>query len=348
MRSLLATFVLVLASSSVGCADEAGDLPAPTAGGTAPGDGPGPDGGVADARALEGGARDDASRPSKPSGPPKTDGTFARKTGLSYAPGSSHAIDLWVPNGSGPFPVVLYVHGGAWLEGDRGEAAPIAPRLASRGYVVASIDYRLSGAARFPAQIQDAKAAVRWLRAHAGDYDLDEGRIAAWGSSAGAHLAALLGTSGGVAALEDLAQGNPTQSSRVQAVVDWYGPTDFRQMDAQTVPGCQNANHDGASSPESALVGCAIQSGACAAKVAAASPIGYVDSTDPPHLLMHGTQDCTVPTGQSRLLDAALRGAGASSTLVLVNGLGHDFDGMRADTSRMQRIDAFLDATLYP
>ncbi len=294
MRSLLATFVLVLASSSVGCADEAGDLPAPTAGGTAPGNDPGPDGGVADARALEGGARDDASRPSKPSGPPKTDGTFARKTGLSYPQGSP-AIDLWVPNGSGPFPVVLYVHGGAWLEGDRGEAAPIAPRLASRGYVVASIDYRLSGAARFPAQIQDAKAAVRWLRAHAGDYDLDEGRIAAWGSSAGAHLAALLGTSGGVAALEDLAQGGFARSSRVQAVVDWYGPTDFRQMDAQTVPGCQNANHDG----KGLRRVCARrlrhpgQGVRCQGRRSGPHRLRRFQR---PTLLMHGTQDAAVPT----------------------------------------------------
>lgn len=349
MRALSAAsfLALVLGASSLGCADDAGGPLSPPSTDVAPGTGArAGDGGPA-APGVDGGTPSDAAPPAKPSGPPKTDGTFAKKTGLSYAPGPSHAIDLWVPSGDGPFPVVLYVHGGAWLEGDRSEAAPLAPRLAARGYVVASIDYRLSGAARFPAQIQDAKAAVRWLRAHAADHHIDEGRIAAWGSSAGAHLAALLGTSGGVAALEDLGQGNPTLSSRVQAVVDWYGPTDFRQMDAQTVPGCQNANHDGASSPESALVGCAIQTGACTAKVTAASPIAYVDAADPPHLLMHGTQDCTVPTGQSKIFDAALRGAGASSTLELVNGLGHDFDGMRADPARMQRIDAFLDASLY-
>ncbi|MBK7864943.1 MAG: alpha/beta hydrolase, partial [Archangiaceae bacterium] len=167
------------------------------------------------------------------------------------------------------------------------------------------IDYRLSGVARFPAQIHDVKAAVRWLRAHATQYRLDPARLSAWGQSAGAHLAMLLGTSSGVTALEDLSQGNPTESSRIGAVIDWFGPTDFLKMDAQTVSGCSSQNHDAADSPESKLVGCQIQT--CPQKSNAASPLTYVDAADPPMVLMHGAKDCTVPTPQANLMDAALR-----------------------------------------
>lgn len=276
---------------------------------------------------------------------PLTDGGYSKQT-TSYAAGGGHAIDLYVPSGPGPFPVIVYVHGGAWLEGDRGQAAPLAQREAARGFVVASIDYRLSQVAKWPAQLHDVKAAVRWLRGHADQLRLDPARFATWGESAGAHLAAMLGASGGVAALEDLGQGYASESSRVQAVIDWYGPTDFLQMDAQTVAGCQDANHDGANSPESRLVGCAIQS--CPQVVATASPQTYLDALDPPFLLMHGTKDCTVPTGQSRILDVALKAQGLDSTLVEVPNLGHDFDGLRSSPARMSQIEAFLDRVLYP
>jgi acetyl esterase/lipase len=289
------------------------------------------------------GAKGDAAP--RPSGPPKTDGTYTAHANLTYASGSAHALDLWVPNGKGPFPVVIYVHGGGWLEGDRSEGIPIAEHMAPRGYAVASVDYRLSQTAKFPAQIQDVKAAVRWLRAKASTYDLDVERFASWGESAGGHLAMLLGTSGGVAALEDASQGNGTQSSRVQAVVDWFGPTDFLQMDAQTVQGCANAHHDAADSPESKLVGCTIQS--CPQKVAQANPITFVDAADPPHVLMHGSKDCTVPTGQAKIMAAALGNAGVKATLVVVNGMGHDADPLLNDGAKMAQVDAFLDATLY-
>ncbi|MBX7097065.1 MAG: alpha/beta hydrolase [Myxococcaceae bacterium] len=308
------------------------------------------DAGPSDAGPHDAGVRDagaDAGNvDAGPPRPPHTDGGFTRFPGLSYAPGAAHGMDLTVPSGAGPFPLVLYIHGGAWLEGDRSEAQPLVDRQARRGYAVASIDYRLTPVAKFPAQIQDVKAAVRWLRAHAGQYHLDPARFASWGASAGGHLAMLVGTSGRVTALEDLSQGNPAESSAVQAVVDWYGPTDFLQMDAQTVAGCASQNHDAADSPESKLVGCQIQS--CPQKVAAANPITYVDPADPPMLLMHGAKDCTVPTPQAGLMDAALKAKGVGSTLVIVSGLGHDFDGMRSSSTRMQQIDDFLDRTLYP
>jgi acetyl esterase/lipase len=304
-----------------------------------------------DAARSEGGSAHDgdaAQDANAPTAPPVTDGKFTVET-TTYAQGDAHEIELWLPRGEGPFPVIVYVHGGAWSEGDYTEAEPLAPRQAARGYAVASIDYRLTSSgksASFPAPIQDVKAAVRWLRAHATTYHLDSERFAAWGFSAGAHLAELLGTSGGVSELEDLSLGSPNASSRVRAVIGWSGPTDFLQMDAQTVSGCANAGHDGSGSPESVLVGCAVQT--CPEKVAEASPITYVDASDPPFLLMHGTKDCTVPPGQARLLDDALRAHGVSSTLVLIDGMGHDEDGIASSEKRMKQVEDFLDHALYP
>ena len=140
------------------------------------------------------------------------------------------ALDLYRPaNYSGKLPVVVWIYGGAWMMRGQTMQAPQASWLATHGYAVAIIDYRLSSEALFPAQINDCKAAVRWLRANAGKYDLDADHIGAWGASSGGHLASLLGVTGGVAALEGDA-GNTNQSSRVQAVVDFFGPTDFLQM----------------------------------------------------------------------------------------------------------------------
>ena len=136
-------------------------------------------------------------------------------------------LDLYLPEGAPrPLPLVVWIHGGGWRNGAK-EQTP-ARRLVERGYAVASINYRLSGEAIFPAQIHDCKAAVRWLRANAAKYGLDAGRVAAWGSSAGGHLVALLGTSGGIMELEG-GLGNADQSSRVQAVVDFFGPHGFPQ-----------------------------------------------------------------------------------------------------------------------
>src|SRR3954465_965676 len=138
-------------------------------------------------------------------------------------------LDLYVPEkADGPLPVIVWVHGGAWLGGSKEGGGPALP-FVRRGYAVASVNYRLSQHARFPAQIEDCKAAIRWLRANAKTYKLDPDRFGAWGASAGVHLVALLGTSGDV---KDLGGdgGTTGQSSRVQAVVDWFGPTDVTKM----------------------------------------------------------------------------------------------------------------------
>jgi acetyl esterase/lipase len=194
--------------------------------------------------------------------------------------------------------------------------------LVSDGYAVASVEYRLSQAATFPAQIEDCKGAIRWLRANAAKYDLDPKHVGAWGSSAGGHLVALLGTSGDVAELEGTVGGNLDQSSRVQAVCDWFGPTDFTQIAAQSLP-TSLLDHDAPDSPEARLIGGPIQKNKD--KAARANPITYITADDPPFLIMHGDQDNLVPLGQSELLLAALQQAGVPATLHTIKGAGHGF-----------------------
>src|SRR5215469_1185882 len=153
------------------------------------------------------------------------------------AGGKPLKLSLYRPeNSSGNLPVVVLIYGGAWMMRNPGLEIPKAKWLAAHGYAAAVIDYRLSSEALFPAQIYDCKAAVRWLRANATDYSLDADHIAAWGDSSGAHLAAMLGVTGDVPPLEGVL-GNTNESSKAQAVVDFFGPTDFSQMKAESLPG---------------------------------------------------------------------------------------------------------------
>lgn len=156
---------------------------------------------------------------------------------VSYVPSlrdNAHAMDIYVPaNAKKPMPAILWIHGGAWRMGSK-EDTP-APFFMKSGFLVASINYRFSNKAIFPAQLEDAKAAVRWLRDHAKEYNIDPNRIAAFGNSAGGHLSALLGTTGDITAL-DGKFGNLKQSSKVQAVVDWCGPSDFLTIAEQGGP----------------------------------------------------------------------------------------------------------------
>lgn len=247
---------------------------------------------------------------------------------VAYAPLSpSQKLDLYLPEGSGPFPLVINIHGGGFRMGDKGMLdAPIAEALLAKGIAVASIDYRLSGEARFPAAIEDAKAAIRFLRANAARYRLDPERFMAFGQSAGGNLASLVGTTGNSDAFDNPALGNPGVSSRVVAVIDWFGPTDFGQMDAQArAQGC-TPDHGAADSPESTYLGAPIAK--VPDKVRAANPITYLDPADPPFLLQKGAEDCLVPVGQSRLLEAALRKAGVPVTLEIVGGAGHGDMGL--------------------
>ncbi len=236
---------------------------------------------------------------------------------LAYAPDPHprQRLDLYLPPHETPLPLIIWVHGGAFRAGSKDDYIP-AEYLAE-GYAVAAVNYRLSQHALWPAQIVDCKAAVRWLRSHAGDYGLDPQRFAAWGSSAGGHLVAMLGVTRHVRAFE---QGEHLDIlSSISAVVDYYGPTDFLQMDAHRLP--EGMVHDAADSPESQLVGGAIQEHP--ERVAAANPVTYVTGDAPPFLIVHGDRDPLVPHHQSTLLYTALRSAGVPVEFYTVPGGGH-------------------------
>jgi len=235
----------------------------------------------------------------------------------AVAEGVSLRLDLYVPEDPGGLvPLVLWVHGGAWRAGDKDPT--YAPTTLGEGYAIASISYRLSQEALFPAQIHDVKAAVRFLRGNADRYGLDPDRFGAWGSSAGGHLVALLGTSCGIAEAEGSLGVHLDQSSCVQAVCDFFGPTDFLVLLDER--GGRDARR---SMPEDQLLGGPVEENVELATLA--SPVTHVDPSDPPFLIMHGSEDSTVPVEQSIAFDEVLREAGVSSTLIVVEGAGHGF-----------------------
>jgi acetyl esterase/lipase len=251
-------------------------------------------------------------------------------------------LDLFLPDGTGPFPLIIWIHGGAFWSGSKEN--PRALRMVARGFAVASINYRLSQIAVFPAQVHDCKAAIRWLRTHAADFDLDSNRFGVWGGSAGGYLAAMVGIVQDMPELEGELS-NLGISSRVQAVCDWYGPSDFLRMN--DVPGTMD--HNAPDSPESQLLGIPIQEHPDL--VAKANPISYISRQKaqdiPPFLIMHGADDLTVIPNQSNLLHDALVKAGANTTLVILEGLGHGFPGEHNRWGEIwSYVDAFFDLHL--
>ncbi len=252
-----------------------------------------------------------------------------------------HRLDLYLPQSqpsAAALPLIIWVHGGGWKNGSKDRFAHLTPLL-KRGFAVASINYRLSHHATFPAQIHDCKAAVRFLRKNAQRFGLDPKKFGVWGSSAGGHLVALLGTTGEVTELEG-ELGTVGVSSRVQAVCDWFGPTDLLKMNQQA-GATGKINHDAPGSPESLLVGAPIQE--VPKKTTKLNPIEYVTADDPPFLIMHGDQDRLVPFQQSQMLNDALKAADVSTTLVLVRGAGH---GLKNQRDRDQAIDFFANQFL--
>ncbi len=228
-------------------------------------------------------------------------------------------LDLYRPESQGPTPLVIWVHGGAWRSGSKRGAGP-ALALLDRGYAVASVEYRLSGEAIFPAAIEDCKAAVSYLRLNAKKYNLDSNRFGAWGASAGGHLVSLLGTT---SEYEDFGTHPVTKeaSSSVQAVCNWFGPSDFLRMNDFS----GTIDHDAANSPESQFIGAAIQDNK--EKTQRANPITYVSPSDPPFIHLHGEADRMVPFNQSELLHSALTKAGVPSSLYKVVNGDHGFRG---------------------
>ncbi len=201
---------------------------------------------------------------------------------IAYVPDGhpNQVLDIYLPESGENLALIIYVHGGAFRAGSK-DQVPVLDYL-EKGYAVASLEYRFSQHAIFPAQIEDAKAAVRWLRANSTRFGIDPDRFAAWGQSAGSHLAMMLGVTDGVTEFE--VGENLDVSSAVQVVIDNYGPTDFAQMDAHRLPDGQK--HNPADSPESRLVGGALQENLDA--VARANPITYVSKGYAPSLVVHG------------------------------------------------------------
>jgi acetyl esterase/lipase len=233
---------------------------------------------------------------------------------IAYVPGGgvSQTLDLFLPASTSarPVPLIVWIHGGAWHAGSK-DSCPALPML-TKGFAVASINYRLSQQAIFPAQIHDCKAAIRWLRAHAKQYNLDAEHVGVWGSSAGGHLVALLGVTVDLKELEG-DEGNLDQSSRVQAVCDWYGPTDLTTLISDHAA---NTN-----SPVTQLLGGPASQNK--QKAAAANPLTYINKNAAPFLIMHGEQDKLVSIHQSEILHCALQQAGIETTLQRLPNAGH-------------------------
>ena len=286
--------------------------------------------------------------------PPRANTDHIRRKflNLPYAQLSpSQSLDLYLPDeGVGPFPVIIAIHGGAFMGGDKADFQ-VLPMLEGlkRNYAVASINYRLSWEASFPALVQDGKAAVRWIRAHANQYHFRPDRLAAWGGSAGGYLSTMLGVSAGVAALEDLSLGNANQPSDVQAVVAWFGPTDFGLMDEQLAASGflapEGMRHSDPDSPESLLLGWHITE--VPELVKAANPETYVHAGLPPFFLQHGKLDMVVPVQQSVNLAAKIESASGANRirLELLPTAGHG-DPQFGTPENVTKVLDFLDECL--
>lgn len=266
---------------------------------------------------------------------------------LAYGTESpNQVLDLYLPGGSGPWPLVVAIHGGAFMHGDRRRELGHLPALRDAGYAVASVEYRFSGEALFPAAVLDVKQATAYLRVHAAELSLEPSFFAAWGRSAGGHLSAMLGVTSGQATEFDGAgfDGAGLDSggdSSVQAVVDWYGPSDFLVMDAQFTAGPPTGdvppvqNHDDPGSPESRWVGGPIQE--LPEVTARANPITYITGAGnplPPFFLAAGTSDHLVPYQQTLILADALRAHGTPVELRILPDARHGDQRFEAELTQ--------------
>ena len=286
-----------------------------------------------------------------PHEPTRRDDGALHWSGLTYAVAFGYRplqLDLWVPDTSQPAPLVVWVHGGAFMMGDRRHLpetlrpGQVFDALLDAGLAVATIDYRHALEAPFPAQLHDAKAAVRYLRAHADQLGISTDRIGAWGESAGGHIAALLGLTAHRPDLEGT-HGVVGPSSAVDVVVDWYGVSDLTTMPRMTPPPHIVAKLEPAmrTPPEDHLL-----RGLEGPTRADASPVTHVTPDAPPFLLLHGTADWLVPYAQSQQLAAAMTAAGAPVELVPIDGAGHIWLGHDDVDGIVARSVAYLAAAL--
>ncbi|MBL9125972.1 MAG: alpha/beta hydrolase, partial [Planctomycetaceae bacterium] len=268
--------------------------------------------------------------------PPVAARPIVFEANLEYGTGAGDKLTLNLARpqgGESPFPVVVFIHGGAWQGGNKELHDPQIKELAQRGYAAASVGYRLAPKHPFPAQIEDCKCAVRWLRAHAAEYQLDPQRIGAVGLSAGAHLAMMLGATDGESGLEG-AGGSSDQSSQVQCVVSFAGPTDltaeFPDVSVEILD---------------KFVGRAERDAERAKRLERASPVHYVDQGDAPMLLFQGTKDPLIPTAQAFAMGEALSSANVPGRIELLVGAQHGW-GEPDLTRTMNAMYAFLDQHL--
>ena len=261
-------------------------------------------------------------------GPPVLPGPPPTHADIDYAPpepptSNGHKLDLYIPSGvSGRLPVVIWTGGSAWMADTGKRTAPgVAAQLLPAGYALAGVSIRSSSQAQFPGQLHDIKAAIRWLRANAAKYNFDPDRIGIMGDSSGGWTTSMAAVTGDAPELEG-AVGTTGVSSRVQAAVAFYPPTNFLTMDTWAVRKCgQPGCHDDATSPESRLVGCAIQT--CPEKVQAANPLRYVTAADPPLMILHGGSDPLVPHNQGEQLYMAFNKACLESAFISLPTAGH-------------------------
>lgn len=278
---------------------------------------------------------------------------------VSYANTSdSQKLDIYLPENideSEPVPVIVYVHGGGFMMGDK-QSGVLSSVLegVERGYAVVSVNYRMSGEASFPAAIQDVKAAIRYLRANADKYNLDTENFAIWGESAGGNIASMIGTTGDDSTYDDASLGNADESSAVQAVVDWFGPLQFTEMDNQfaalgLTP--KMGSTMSADSPESKYIGADISQEENKELAEKANPMNYISENDPAFLIQHGTADTNVPITQSENFAKALTEVLGSSkvTFEAMEGAAHgDMGEVKAfeTEENIERVFEFLDSQL--
>jgi acetyl esterase/lipase len=268
---------------------------------------------------------------------------------IAYASQSEvQKLDIYLPSPlSEPCPVVVWLHPGGYTMGDKEMVQPIVDGMLERGYAVASTNYRLADEARFPAQLFDVKAAVRWIKANAETYNLNKEAIAAWGVSAGSTFAALLGTTANVPELEDLSMGNPNESSRINAVVDLIGPVDFLQMNPQLLQLGYQPLRDDVASGIGMLIGGQLTE--YPERCQAINPVTYLTADCPPFYLQHGTADHLVPFLQSvNLANVLVDTIGQENVeLNLLEGVDH-FDAEHNSPENVKKALDFLDRYLKP